>query len=132
MFEVAEGEVRIYPGNYEDYLWRISGKPLSSVNNGTGNAPAVPTLSDIPELKAAGRQRLNPMKLQKLKDRQKEIEEKLAALESQIAENERALGDFKSVQDTTRRSGEIEQSRAQADRLMAEWEELTQSIEASQ
>src|SRR6266568_327200 len=28
VFEIGEGEVRVYPGNYEDYLWRKGGQPL--------------------------------------------------------------------------------------------------------
>ena len=28
VFEIEDGEVHIFPGNYEDYLWRKSGKPL--------------------------------------------------------------------------------------------------------
>ena len=29
VFEIAEGEVNVYPGNYEDYLWRKEGKEIS-------------------------------------------------------------------------------------------------------
>ncbi len=123
VFEVAEGEVRVYPGNYEDYLWRISGKPLPAIES----APAAPQT-----LKAAkNQQRLNPMKLQKLKDRQKEIEEAMAALESQIAANERELGNFRSIEETARRSAELDQSRAKVEKLMAEWEQLGASIESA-
>src|SRR5208282_5927046 len=28
VFEIGEGEVRVFPGNYEDYLWRKSGAPI--------------------------------------------------------------------------------------------------------
>src|ERR1700732_545084 len=28
VFEIGEGEVHVFPGNYEDYLWRKEGKPL--------------------------------------------------------------------------------------------------------
>ena len=30
VFEIADGEVRVFPGNYEDYLWRKQGKPSPS------------------------------------------------------------------------------------------------------
>jgi ATP-binding cassette subfamily F protein 3 len=123
VFEVAEGEVRIYPGNYEDYLWRISGKPLPSIEL----APPSPTFKPA---KQPQQQRLNPMKLQKLKDRQKELEDAMAALESQIAANERELGNFRSIEDTTRRTSDIERSRVKVDQLMAEWEQLTQLLDA--
>src|SRR5204863_602975 len=29
VFEIGDGEIRIFPGNYEDYLWRKQGKPGS-------------------------------------------------------------------------------------------------------
>ena len=28
IFEVGAGEVHVFPGNYEDYIWRKEGKPL--------------------------------------------------------------------------------------------------------
>src|ERR1700739_4694811 len=37
VFEVGEGRVEVYPGNYEDYLWRKQGRVAS-----------VPTLEDVP------------------------------------------------------------------------------------
>jgi ATP-binding cassette, subfamily F, member 3 len=37
VFEIGDGKVEIFPGNYEDYLWRKQGGQL-----------AVPTLDDVP------------------------------------------------------------------------------------
>ena len=37
IFEIGEGRVEIYPGNYEDYRWRKEGR-----------VAAVPTLDDVP------------------------------------------------------------------------------------
>ena len=38
VFEIGEGEVRVFPGNYEDYLWRKQGKPLElDLSLATGN-----------------------------------------------------------------------------------------------
>jgi len=37
VFEIGDGKVEIYPGNYEDYLWRKQ-----------GGMKAVPTLDDVP------------------------------------------------------------------------------------
>ena len=36
VFEIGGGEVRVFPGNYEDYVWRKQGGP-----------EAEPTLSDV-------------------------------------------------------------------------------------
>ena len=43
IFEVGDGRVEVYPGNYEDYQWRKQGL-----------AAVVPTLDDVPMTNAAG------------------------------------------------------------------------------
>src|SRR6202040_3438483 len=44
VIEVEDGKVRVYPGNYEDYVWRKSGGPggLVSANGQPEQASAVP------------------------------------------------------------------------------------------
>src|SRR5438046_4127065 len=42
VFEVGGGKVDVYPGNYEDYLWRKQ-----------GGSQAVPTLEDVPGAKTS-------------------------------------------------------------------------------
>src|SRR6201981_2442591 len=34
VFEIGGGEVQVFPGNYEDYLWRKEGKPAPSLTDG--------------------------------------------------------------------------------------------------
>jgi ATP-binding cassette subfamily F protein 3 len=133
VYEVGNGEIRIFPGNYEDYLWRISGQPLGTAEPSAAGPP-VPTLADVPGLtpSPSSKQRLNPIKLQKMKERQKEVEEEIARRESDVAEHERELANFRSVEETQRRAAEVEEHRARIEQLMAEWEELTASIEAQQ
>src|SRR4051794_5904164 len=46
VFEIADGNVNIFPGNYEDYLWRKEGKRGSE-----------PTLDDVPGRKKASSDR---------------------------------------------------------------------------
>jgi ATP-binding cassette subfamily F protein 3 len=46
VFEIADGNVNIFPGNYEDYLWRKEGKQGSE-----------PTLDDVPGAKKASSNR---------------------------------------------------------------------------
>src|ERR1700756_3376669 len=43
VFEIGDGRVEIYPGNYEDYRWRKEGR-----------VAAVPTLDDVPTRAASG------------------------------------------------------------------------------
>src|SRR4030081_3043547 len=39
IFEIEEGHVHVYPGNYEDYLWRKAGGPEAMVAEAVGAAP---------------------------------------------------------------------------------------------
>jgi ATP-binding cassette subfamily F protein 3 len=126
VFEVEEGRVHVFPGNYEDYLWRKSGGP-ESIAAPAAKAPAgvaAPTSAKAPE------KRVNPMKLQEMKKRQTEIEAKIGRLESQIAEYESALSNFVSVEETKRTSDLLETHKSKLASTLSEWEEVAQLTEA--
>jgi ATP-binding cassette subfamily F protein 3 len=131
VFEIADGEVRVYPGNFADYVWRKQGgaeKPptLSDVLIGVPPAEPIP----MPARPAAGK-RINPIKLKQMQDHAKELEEHIAAIEAQIQQSELDLSDFVGAEEATRRSSILETQRAELDRAMAEWEEITHEIEAT-
>ncbi len=124
IFEVGNGEVNVFPGNYEDYIWRKEGKPidLSLPTNGhPAAAHQQPTTSHQQPAK-----RVNPMKLKKQQDRARELEKQIAALEAQIASDEESLANFVSVEETMRLSTQMEKRRAALNALLAEWEETSQ------
>ena len=129
VFEVGGGEVKIYPGNYEDYLWRISGQVLPTVDAIVKAEAAPPPVPVAEPAAATAKSRLNPLKVQKMKERQREIEGDMARLEESIAEHERELAHFVSAEDSARRAAEIDHSRQQIETLMAEWEEITRGLE---
>ena len=89
VFEVEDRRVHIYPGNYEDYLWRKQGGPekvKESLSAGlSAPAPvAAPVVVDCPgcgECVAAPVKRLNPIKLKQMEDRLKFAEERIPQLE---------------------------------------------------
>jgi ATP-binding cassette subfamily F protein 3 len=127
VFEIGGGEVRIFPGNYEDYMWRISGKPLPSID-GLDLKPE-PLPAPVPEpvpvaVESAGK-RVNPIKLQKMKDRRSAVEEEINKVESAIAEHEAALGVFVSAEETRRVTDQLEHNRRQHQSLLEEWEQLS-------
>jgi ATP-binding cassette subfamily F protein 3 len=127
IFEVGGGEVKIYPGNYEDYLWRLSGQVLPTVDAiKAAEAAPEPVAAAAP---AVNKSRLNPLKVQKMKDRQVTIEADMARLEGTIAEHERELANYVSAEDSARRAAEIDQSRRKLETLMTEWEEITRGLE---
>jgi ATP-binding cassette, subfamily F, member 3 len=123
VIEVAAGEVHVYPGNYEDYLWRKEnrGAPVDKP------APAA-------KIEVAARPKeakLNPIKLHLMKERRREIEDEVSRLEGEIADFERALANFTSAEKTMRTSELLGARRADLEALMTEWEKVSQTIEAN-
>jgi ATP-binding cassette, subfamily F, member 3 len=126
VFEIGSGEVHDYPGNYEDYLWRKSGRPLDLAIE----APVAPTLTDVP-MPEPVRARINPMKLQKIKDRAAQIEADIAGCEAEISRLESELADFKSAEESIRLTDRLNERRRVLEKLMAEWEEVSQTLETA-
>ena len=133
IFEVGNGRVEVFPGNYEDYLWRKQhGANDSSADSSGVNNTDYPTLSDIPgyiEQKSEPRKRLNPIKLKQMQDRCQQMEEQISGLEDGIAECERELQSFVSAQETQRQTDLLAKRRADLAVLIAAWEELSQALE---
>jgi ATP-binding cassette subfamily F protein 3 len=143
VFEIGEGRVEVFPGNYEDYLWRKEGKagvtPDASLSSGASDSahvaadPAVATNHHEP-VKSAGleakQKRLNPIKLKQMKDRLHELEEEIARFEAAIATAETALQSFVSVEETQRETDLLNRSKSDLEHAMNEWEELGQQLEA--
>jgi ATP-binding cassette subfamily F protein 3 len=127
VFEVAEGEVRVYPGNYEDYLWRKSNQ--TAAGEPSPQPAAEPSAPEAPGAPEAKTRRLNPIRLRQMRERCEAIEEEVARREAAIAGLERELADFKSVEETLRQNAALEAARAELAALVAEWEELSRAIE---
>src|SRR5579863_4228330 len=97
IFEVGNGEVNVFPGNYEDYIWRKEGKQID-LNLPTNGHVAANPQPPIPNPQHAKRQ--NPMKLKKRQERARELEAQIAALETEIASDENGLANFVSAEET--------------------------------
>jgi ATP-binding cassette subfamily F protein 3 len=139
VFEIGDGKVEVYPGNYEDYLWRKQGgsakqnetirQQLSTVepaveapSNGNHSSPA----DSAPATKA---KRLNPIKRKKIEDRIRELEAGISRAESAIAQCETAMQDFVSADESQRQSQELDQQKTAHASLLREWEDLSQSLQ---
>jgi ATP-binding cassette, subfamily F, member 3 len=137
VFEVEAGRVHIYPGNYEDYLWRKQGGPekvVESLTRETARETKVEPVAVIAapvETPAAATavKRLNPIKLRQLEDRLKSAEEKIPRLESAIAAAEEKMGVFTTAEDAQRTAVELDGLREQRTALMTEWEELAMTLD---
>ncbi|HEY6348037.1 MAG TPA: ABC-F family ATP-binding cassette domain-containing protein [Candidatus Angelobacter sp.] len=152
IFEVGGGQVEVFPGNYEDYLWRKEGKPSASVGNTTvlssESATHTPEAAQVaerslrpllviegpskPEQTESRPRRLNPLKRRQMRERCKDLEEEITRLEAAIAISEAALQTFVSAEETKRQSDLLAQHRADLAASMAEWEKLAQVLEISQ
>jgi ATP-binding cassette subfamily F protein 3 len=134
IFEVGEGAVHVFPGNYEDYLWRKQGGTPAAPSP---EAPAPATVEKTPApvtprpSQPPADKRLNPIKLRQMKERRRAIEDEITRLEVEITDYEQALANFKSAEETVRVSDLLKARRADLTSLLAEWEEVAQAIEAN-
>jgi ATP-binding cassette subfamily F protein 3 len=136
VFEVGDGRVEVFPGNYEDYLWRKQGGALRhSSSTIVADVVAATASNGLPVkngAEAESRQkRLNPIKLRQMKERVAEIEEEINKLEAGIAECEQALQNFESIEETARLTDLLSTRRKDLESLLGEWEEVSAAIEGS-
>jgi ATP-binding cassette subfamily F protein 3 len=133
VFEVEDGRVHVFPGNYEDYWWRKTGGAApGAAAPQTAQAVAEPTQPAPADAGPGARSaRLNPIKLRRMKERRAEIEVEVSKLEVEIADYENALGHFVSVEETARLSDLVTERRADLAALLKEWEAVAQLIEAN-
>jgi len=131
VFEIGDGEVRVFPGNYEDYLWRKEGAQidLSLPRNGAAPLPGEAAALAPPE-PAQSRKRLNPMKLEKLRTRAGDLESAISRLEAEVARLESSLAEFHGAEESVRTAGVLEQRRTELAAATREWEEISETIEA--
>jgi ATP-binding cassette subfamily F protein 3 len=148
VFEVGGGKVEVFPGNYEDYLWRKQ-----------GGQHVAPTLDDVPGAKAPrnepaskpaaastpangngasdtassmeAKKRLNPIKRKQMEDRVHDLEEEISRTESAIAHLETAMQNFVSADESQRQSQELDQHKAAHAALIKEWEDMAEALQGS-
>ncbi|MGB7188764.1 MAG: ATP-binding cassette domain-containing protein, partial [Acidobacteriaceae bacterium] len=140
VFEVEGGKVRVYPGNYEDYLWRKEGGAAElAAATAAAAVPepvAVAVAVSSPEEAAAAEpgssngkgKRVNPIKLKQMQDRLRFVEEEIPRVESLIGGAEQSLGVFVNAEETARISAELDGLRERQAALTAEWEELMETV----
>jgi len=124
VFEMEDGRLSAYLGNYEDYLWRKQhgAEPPP--------APAEQTLSaGTPEPARQRARRVNPIRLRQLKQRTEALEEEIARLEAEIAACETSLANFKSAEESRRLATHLEVCRASLEARLREWEDVSRQVE---
>ncbi len=124
IFEVADQRITVFPGNYEDYLWRKSGAGDAQPQSGSEPAPVAAAPAE-----PAPSKRVNPIKLRQLRERAGSIEEEVERLEAEIAGYESELAEFKSAEESIRLAALTEERRKRLSSLLGEWEEVSAQIE---
>ncbi len=85
VFEVGGGEVEVYPGNYEDYMWRKQGgaEALQKSIVASQATPQPTNGNQAPTAPNDGKaKRLNPIKRKQMEDRLGEVEQEISDLET--------------------------------------------------
>jgi ATP-binding cassette subfamily F protein 3 len=139
VFEIGDGKVEVYPGNYEDYLWRKQGgnkKQDESIRQqlkAVEPAPEKPSNGNqVPAdaANAAKAKRMNPIKRKKMEDRIHELEAEISRAETLIAQCETAMQDFVSAEESQRQAEELDRQKTAHATFLSEWEELSEALQA--
>jgi ATP-binding cassette, subfamily F, member 3 len=156
VFEVEDRRVHIYPGNYEDYLFRKGGgvekiaeaaAANSHIDHATGmfkpskqvgiKEPELPvntheiegSLEPVTDTPKPTVKRLNPIKLKQLEDRVAAIEDELPNLEARIQTAEQQQANYTTAEAAVSLAAELDQLREQHAARTAEWEDLATQLE---
>jgi ATP-binding cassette subfamily F protein 3 len=140
VFEVEDRRVHVYPGNYEDYLWRKQGGPesvIASVTNPStvGSATERPVPDDAVEkapVAAAVKEpvkKLNPIKLKQMEEKVAAAEEEIPALEEAIAAAEGQMAVFTTADEAQKLAARVSGMRVRLAVVTREWEEMAEQLE---
>ncbi|MHB1796394.1 MAG: ABC-F family ATP-binding cassette domain-containing protein, partial [Acidobacteriaceae bacterium] len=143
VFEIRDGVVHVYTGNYEDYLWQISRQTEPDAttpspaelkkSNGNLSSPTpaiVPANEQQPEnepIKRVGR--INPIRLRQMQERCNALEEEIPRMEAAIQTTEQQLGAYVSAEHYQAQQRQLDEMRAEHAGLLTEWEELIVQLE---
>ncbi len=120
VFEIGEGQVAVFPGNYEDYLWRKE----REANPEAKTVAAQPAVASVQK----PQKKTNPQKLKKLQDRVMALEVEIAALESASASLIDRLSNANG--ESAALALDLQSSRKRITTLEAEWEQATAELQS--
>jgi ATP-binding cassette subfamily F protein 3 len=125
IFEIEDGRLTDYPGNYEDYLRQKEAAvtPAAAREEAIVQPPPMVSAAAVDPDKPKAR-KLNPILVKEMQSRHAALEEEISRCEAEIADTEVALGNFKSNEETIRLTKLLEASRERLAQLMDEWENL--------
>ncbi len=134
VFECEHGGVQVFPGNYEDYLWRKGGGPekvqaaAKEMQGMRLPAVEVPVVA-APMAAVSSAKKVNPLKLKQMQERVRFAEDEMPRMEDRMTALETAMGNFTSAEESQKQSAALADIRRQHELLMREWEELSTQLE---
>jgi ATP-binding cassette subfamily F protein 3 len=126
IFEIENGGLREYAGNYEDYLWQ---KQRQTVADAAAQAsrPAAEQADGKQAPRTTKKQ--NPHRVRKMQERRQELEKEISRCESEITTSELGLANFQSAEESIRLAKLIPELRAHLQEMMQEWEQVSGMLE---
>jgi ATP-binding cassette subfamily F protein 3 len=133
VFEIRDGAVHVYTGNYEDYLWQVSRQAeaphttdlrnAASTQEASLSAPAAVSVGSA-DGDGARTRRINPIRLRQMRERCGALEEEIPRMEAAIQTTEQQMGVFVSSEQMQAQAGQLDRLRVEHGAMLAEWEEL--------
>jgi ATP-binding cassette subfamily F protein 3 len=132
-FELREKELRIFAGNYEDFLRQSSElSPPPGQNEMERRDTPSPSLREIPLAPAeetAKPRRMNPIRLRQMQERCATLEEEIPRLEAAMRTVEEEMAVYVSQKHTEDLIAQSQRLREEHAALLAEWEDLMLQLE---
>ncbi len=145
VIEVGGGGIAIYPGNYEDYIYRkehplggAAALPAPATANGAGKDRASSTqkakLEPAKAIPADGarRKRLNPQREKQMREAIEQLEREIALIDAELQMLEGAMARHETFKDESKAQSTVarykEQKEKQA-RLYSSWEAKSAALE---
>ena len=132
VYEIDGGEVRIYPGNYEDYLFRKQGGVAQMQARIVAAVRPAPVEVAAPAPQDIQKKRVNPIKLKQMQQECSKLEEAIHKYESEIADCEQKMSGTASGDDLMKLSTKVQKLVGERDETMEKWEVAAAELEELQ
>ncbi len=136
-FEIRDGALRIFSGNYEDYLRQTSGTETTTENRSgspadraTAPPSSPPQAPESEEEAPAKTRRINPIRLRQMQERCTELEEEIPRLEAAIRTVDEEMATYLSQQHQEEQFAQAQRLRDTHTAMLAEWEDLMLQLDA--
>ena len=133
VYEIDNGEVVVFPGNYEDYMFRKQGG-VAAMEAGIKSTAAAPA-QDAPSQQGSGdsaKKRVNPIKLKQMQQECAKLESRVAELEAEVAKCEQIMSNPSGQDALMEASQKVQKLIEERDSTMDKWELAAAALEELQ